>query len=176
MNMTEARRTLDELKKLVEKAQDTAANARTSEFIRAYNKLWRKMAEHVITHQMTTLVDKINEVSGSGPGVQKHEFRKVLEKFAKGTQVNSFINPDGMAVDDLVDMLHDLNPMTEEKASGLFPKKPRGYVLAAEGLVDYIKFKLEAMAARFNGDIQLALKYEQVLDRIYDSLPKYARW
>lgn len=42
--------------------------------------------------------------------------------------------------------------------------------------MNYAEFKLKAMTARENGQIQEALKLEARCDRIYDSLPAWAQW
>jgi hypothetical protein len=45
-----------------------------------------------------------------------------------------------------------------------------------ESLREYAAIKARAMEARIAGRIRAALKWEQSLDRIYDSLPDDLRW
>jgi len=47
---------------------------------------------------------------------------------------------------------------------------------AIKGCVKYAESKLGAMQARMDGQIGLALRYEEKCETIYNSLPKKARW
>jgi hypothetical protein len=43
-------------------------------------------------------------------------------------------------------------------------------------LISYARLKEEAMFERENGNIQMAISLERVMDRIYKKLPKFWRW
>jgi len=52
----------------------------------------------------------------------------------------------------------------------------RGARRATADLANYASNKATAMQCRLRGDIQAALMYEGIADRIYDGLPSFARW
>jgi hypothetical protein len=54
--------------------------------------------------------------------------------------------------------------------------KPKGYTNAVASLAAYAINKSAAISCRERGDIQAALAYETICDRIYEALPEYARW
>ncbi len=58
----------------------------------------------------------------------------------------------------------------------LFPQGGKGTKRAAADLAAYASNKGAAMGCRRRGDIQTALTYEDICDRIYDRLPEFARW
>jgi len=58
----------------------------------------------------------------------------------------------------------------------MFPDRPRGYVAATRSLAHYAYNKSTAMRCRLKGDINAALNYEAICERIYDNLPDYAKW
>lgn len=60
-------------------------------------------------------------------------------------------------------------------ARELFPDRPKRYVESTVSLRCYADNKATAMECRLRGDIQSALMYEGICDRIYESLPDYAR-
>ena len=61
-------------------------------------------------------------------------------------------------------------------ARALFPDRPKGYVVATGDLRAYAWNKATAMQCRLRGEIETALIYEGIGDRIYDRLPDWARW
>ena len=61
-------------------------------------------------------------------------------------------------------------------ASTIFDGKPEGYADAVKALCKYARNLAVARASRLHGDIQTALLHEGSCDRIYNSLPDYARW
>ena len=61
-------------------------------------------------------------------------------------------------------------------ARTLFPERPSGYVRAARDVGYYAINKSTAISCRLRGDITAAQIYETVCERIYDSLPPFARW
>lgn len=61
-------------------------------------------------------------------------------------------------------------------AKQLFPLRPKGYVRATKDLGNYASNKAVAMDLRLKGQIQGALSYEAICERIYNQLPEYARW
>lgn len=43
-------------------------------------------------------------------------------------------------------------------------------------ILDYLSFKIAAMIDRFNGYVAQALESEKHCDRLYQTLPNYAKW
>lgn len=58
----------------------------------------------------------------------------------------------------------------------LFPDGGKGTKRATSDLANYASNKATAMGCRERGDIRTAQMYESICDRIYDSLPSFARW
>lgn len=65
---------------------------------------------------------------------------------------------------------------SKARALELFPDRPRGYMVATSLLSHYASNKATAMERRLRGDIQVALMYEGICERIYAQLPEYAKW
>lgn len=61
-------------------------------------------------------------------------------------------------------------------ACQLFPDAPKGFVRVTKDLGNYAANKATAMQCRLRGDINAALMYEGICERIYNDLPEYARW
>src|SRR5687768_3881619 len=53
------------------------------------------------------------------------------------------------------------------RARELFPHRPRGYVVATSMLSHYASNKATAMECRLRGDVETALMYEGICERIY---------
>ena len=60
-------------------------------------------------------------------------------------------------------------------ARQLFPNREKGYVRATKMLGCYASNKATAISCRLNGQIDSALMYEGICDRIYNELPDWAR-
>lgn len=58
----------------------------------------------------------------------------------------------------------------------LFPDGGKGTRVATASLANYASNKATAIQSRKRGDIQSALMYEAIADRIYSGLPTWARW
>lgn len=58
----------------------------------------------------------------------------------------------------------------------LFPAGGKGTRKATADLANYASNKATAMGCRLRGDIEGALMYEAICDRIYQGLPDFARW
>lgn len=85
-------------------------------------------------------------------------------------------NLDAETPDDLWKFASELGGVRPIRgARMLFPNRPRGYVRAAVSLRCYAENKATAIACRLRGDIPAAQIYETICDRIYDSLPDFAR-
>jgi hypothetical protein len=61
-------------------------------------------------------------------------------------------------------------------ARELFPKRPLGYVRVAKDLKWYAFHRARAGKFRLAGDIHSGRTHELEMQRIYDQLPKWARW
>lgn len=61
-------------------------------------------------------------------------------------------------------------------ARELFPDRPKGFCTATKDLGAYAANKVVARNLRLKGDIAQALEYEGICERIYNSLPDFARW
>jgi hypothetical protein len=87
------------------------------------------------------------------------------------------MNLDAMSGDDLMAIWSKSNSVKPVSfARELFPTKPKGYVRATKDLGNYASNKATAMQCRLAGNIQTAIMYEDIADRIYDNLPEYAKW
>lgn len=58
----------------------------------------------------------------------------------------------------------------------LFPEGGKGSKKAAGDLANYASNKATAMSCRVSGDIERAMMYESIADRIYAVLPAFAQW
>ena len=85
-------------------------------------------------------------------------------------------NLDAMNVDELRDISNKLSRPSRKVAAELFPAKPRGYVKAAQRLSFYASNRSAAMYSRRRGNLENATMYEGICERIYKSLPAYAKW
>lgn len=85
-------------------------------------------------------------------------------------------------VPNLDDMTQeDLNAFINKHHKGrqyreLFPEGGRGTQTAAKDLYHYATNKHCAMSQRNIGNVQTALGYEGICQKIYDALPTFARW
>lgn len=61
-------------------------------------------------------------------------------------------------------------------ARELFPDRPAGYITVTKQLGHYAVNKATAMRARLDGNVQTALIYESICERIYSRLPEWGRW
>jgi hypothetical protein len=83
-------------------------------------------------------------------------------------------NLDTMTADELLTfwMTHQQG----RRAHHLFPDGGPGTRIATRQLANYASNKATAIRCRLTGNIDVALGYEQIADRIYKELPAWARW
>lgn len=86
------------------------------------------------------------------------------------------INLDAIPEDDLREFAKSMHYLKRQEAALIFPGKPKGYVKASHMLENYAWNKLTAMILRKEGEINRAIEYENICQRIYDRLPEFARW
>jgi hypothetical protein len=89
---------------------------------------------------------------------------------------NNVPNLDAMPHDELMTFWATYQRSGRKRAIELFGQKREGYTRVASDLANYASNKATAMGCRVRGDIQTALMYEGICDRIYKSLPEWARW
>ncbi len=77
---------------------------------------------------------------------------------------------------DIQKWLDEHQPVTTNIARQVFPHQPVGYVKTTKVLCEYAAHKITAMKFRKEGKMQAALLSEEECDRIYDSLPQFAKW
>lgn len=58
----------------------------------------------------------------------------------------------------------------------LFPERPERYARATRQLAQYAVNKATAVGCRLRGESASALVYEGICERIFDTLPPFARW
>lgn len=95
----------------------------------------------------------------------------------EATEATEGINLDGMSQEELWTFFTSckgVRPIT--RARKLFPSMPKGFVRATKSLANYAANKSTAMVCRARGEINSALMYEGIADRIYNELPEYAKW
>ena len=89
------------------------------------------------------------------------------------------VNLDGENRDDLMEFWKwggASGSTLHRAARAIFPDRPQGYVSATGDLRGYAANKATAIACRESGDIEAALVYESICERIYNELPEWARW
>lgn len=86
------------------------------------------------------------------------------------------MNLDAMSPEELAHFACQYRGNSRSRAAHLFPKNPKGRVRAMKDLVCYARNKEMAMRCRLRGEIQTALRYEEICDRIYSELPDWAKW
>jgi hypothetical protein len=87
---------------------------------------------------------------------------------------NEAPNLDAMHTDDLWEFWK--THQNGRKYRDLFPAGGTGSKRAAGDLACYASNKATAQGLRVKGDIQRAIVYEDICQRIYDRLPEFARW
>lgn len=85
-------------------------------------------------------------------------------------------NLDSMSRMDVFKFWADNHMGNRKRAARYFPDQPAGYIKALKNLCHYASNKSAAMLCRESGDITTAQMYENICERIYNSLPPYARW
>lgn len=88
------------------------------------------------------------------------------------------LNLDSMEHDELVEFASKFigNGVRPIKAAReLFPNREKGYVEATTNLRNYAWNKATAITLRLDGQIDTAITYENICDRIYRELPEWAR-
>lgn len=86
-------------------------------------------------------------------------------------------NLDSMSVEELRAFANDIGNGVRPIAAArrMFPGRGEGAVNATKSLRNYAMNKLTAMTLRAEGKVEEARKYEEICDRIYNSLPDWAR-
>ncbi len=85
-------------------------------------------------------------------------------------------NLDAAGPDELTKFAERYEGALFTKARELFPDRPKRYVCAARDLGHYARNLSVAWKLRAEGKVQSAVKYEEICDRIFNNLPRYARW
>lgn len=85
------------------------------------------------------------------------------------------LNLDSMTTDELRAFVSYLHSEPIHAARGLFPNRPAGYVKAARILSQYAWNAIFARNYRRDGDIVGAVYCETACDRLYNSLPDFAK-
>ncbi len=85
-------------------------------------------------------------------------------------------NPDGMSVDELHQWAAFIgNGVRPQIAKQWFPGA-KGQYRHAKNIRAYIWNAITARGCRERGEIQAALMYEAICDRVYSDLPPQAKW
>jgi len=85
----------------------------------------------------------------------------------------SIPNLDAMTNEELMRFANETNKANGGRKLGIVGK---GSVRITKDLVNYAWNRSTAMRCRIRGDIQTALHYEDICDRIYQDLPECVRW
>lgn len=94
-----------------------------------------------------------------------------------GTATNEDLNWDSMPGEMLWkfwQITSSVRPIAV--ARQLFPTRPKGYVWTTKTLGAYASNKATAIRLRLAGNIAGAMTYEDICERVYQSLPAYAKW
>ncbi len=84
-------------------------------------------------------------------------------------------NLDCLSSEELMDLWFRYSRATRKEAADLVGRR-KGYTSIVGDLAHYAANKATAMSCRLRGEIQSALIYEGICDRIYDRLPPDCRW
>lgn len=121
------------------------------------------------TQSVSPLNPPVSAESSRQSGVEYEVFRPIG---CEGINLDGFANPDDVML--FWSFTNRQRPITFARV--LFPSQPKGYVRTTRDLGCYASNKATAMRERLAGRINSALMYEGICERIYDSLPEYARW
>ncbi len=83
---------------------------------------------------------------------------------------------DSMTASELFDWHFIYQRATNHQRLELFGRIGTGTVRALKDCANYAANKGTAMQCRERGDTTTALMYERIADKIYNSLPSYAKW
>jgi len=82
-----------------------------------------------------------------------------------------------MPTEDLYAFAHATRGVQPRAAARrIFGTAANGRTAAVRELRAYAWNTITARACRLRGDVETALKYEAIAQRIYDDLPDFARW
>jgi ribosomal protein L40E len=85
-------------------------------------------------------------------------------------------NLDCMSHEDLFAFAARYQYYNHAKAAELFGEEHKRQRNAYRDADNYAWNKYTAMSCRLRGDVQSALQYESICERIYAKLPPFARW
>ena len=85
-------------------------------------------------------------------------------------------NLDGQSAEDLREFAKDVTEDVYVIALAMFPTQPPDYLDACDTLGAYAVTKAIAMEYRAAGNIAQAIVLEAACERLYNLLPKFARW
>lgn len=85
-------------------------------------------------------------------------------------------NLDVMSADDLLAFWNRYQHASKASRLTLFGRTGKGTVSACRAVANYASNKATAMQCRERGHIETARQCEGIADRIYNTLPDYARW
>ena len=88
--------------------------------------------------------------------------------------MNNVPNLDAMGAGELMEFWS--KHRSGRKFLDIFPDGGLLTMHSTAKLANYAANKATAMRCRLEGNIQTALKYEQICDRIYNELPEWAKW
>ncbi len=83
---------------------------------------------------------------------------------------------DSMTADELFSWWSKHQYATKAQRLELFGHTGKGTVRAMKDCANYAANKGAAMGCRSRGETNTALMYESIADKIYSSLPDYAKW
>ena len=85
-------------------------------------------------------------------------------------------NLDSLDSEDLMKLWVEWQQGHRNQAEEVFGGKFPGYTRALKSLANYALNKATAIKCRIEGDIERALIYEEICDKIYDALPDHIQW
>lgn len=95
-----------------------------------------------------------------------NKFQYLLEDF----------NPDGMTRDDIGRWIEFIGHGKRPSVANQWFPNTKGKFELVRNMRNYLWNKLTAMDLRIAGNIQKALEYEAICDRIYNEFPMEVRW
>ncbi len=86
------------------------------------------------------------------------------------------VNLDGMDQSELYMFIAATRGSQPRRAARRLFRDKLSSVLVTRWLNQYGQMKFVAMACRERGEVETALQYENICERLYNDLPEYARW
>ncbi len=90
--------------------------------------------------------------------------------------MNNIPNLDSLDIGDLEAFYHKYNQPSRNDAAELIGHRCRGYIKVTKLLAQYALYCSTAKALRTKGEMERAIRYDDICQNIYEQIPKKYRW